>query len=92
MNEKYTDCVEKVSSIIFNALREREENLPEKIRLIDGELLSLLRAIGLKVMSMLLTWMIVQVTRQGQKAKFFIHRRPQIKYTVIFGQLELESP
>ncbi len=92
MNQEYTDCVEQVSSILFNAIREREKNLTEKIPQLDRDLFSLLRGIGLRVMSMLFTWIINQVTSQAQKTDFVIHRRPKIKYTLLFGQLKIESP
>ena len=72
--------------------RFREENLKEKIFEIDTDLLSLLRAIGLRVMSMLLTMLTIQVTNQIKKPGWKIQRRPQIKYTTIFGQLKIESP
>ncbi len=51
MNEKYSDCIEIVSKILFKTISKREENLNKKILEIDTELLSLLRAIGLRVMS-----------------------------------------
>ena len=92
MNQKYTDCIEQISQIIFEAIAKREENLSAKISQIDTDLLSLLRAIGLRVMSMLLTMSITQLTTQAKKPGWVIHRRPLIKYTVIFGQLKIESP
>ena len=92
MNEKYSDCIEKVSQILFEAIAKREENLKEKILEIDTDLLSLLRAIGLRVMSMLLTMLTIQVTNQIKYPGWKIQRRPQIKYTTIFGQLKIESP
>ncbi len=92
MKEKYKDCLEKVSQIICNEIATREENLQEKLFEIDTDLLSLLRAIGLKVMSMLLTILAVQVITKAQPPGWKIKRRPQIKYTTIFGQLKIESP
>ena len=92
MNEKYSDCIEKVSQILFETIAKREENLKKKIWEIDTDLLSLLRAIGLRVMSMLLTMLTIQVTNQTKKPGWKIQRRPQIKYTTIFGQLKIESP
>ena len=67
MNEKYSDCIEKVSQILFETIVKREENLKGKIFEIDTDLLSLLRAIGLRVMSMLLTMLTIQVTNQVKK-------------------------
>ena len=92
MNQKYNDCVEKVSQILFEAIATREENLSDKIFEIDTDLLSLLRAIGARVMSMLLTLLTIQVTTQAKKTGWIIHRRPLIKYTTIFDQLKIESP
>ena len=92
MNQEYTDCVEQVSSILFNAIIEREKNLTEKIPQLDRDLFSLLRRIGLRVMSMILSCLINQVTNKEKKPDFIIHRRPKIKYTVLFGKLKIESP
>ncbi len=41
---------------------------------------------------MLLTMLTIQVTNQIKKPGWKIQRRPQIKYTTIFGQLKIESP
>ncbi len=92
MNEKYNDCVEQISLLLFNTIIKREENLTEKIHQFDTDLFSLFRAIGLKVMSMLLNWLVNQVTEQDKQSGWVIHRRPRIKYTVIFGKLKIESP
>ncbi len=92
MNEKYILAIKKVSQILFEAIVTKEENLKDKIFEIDTDLLSLLRAIGWRVMSMLLTMLISQVTTQAKKTGGKIQRRPTIKYTTIFGELEIESP
>ena len=52
----YNDLIEQISFLLFKAIVEREENLSEKVSRLDKDLLSLLRAIGLKVMSMLLSY------------------------------------
>ena len=92
MNQKYNDCVEQISQILFQAITEREENLVKTIGGLDSDLLSLLRTIGARVMSMLMAWLVNQVTSQTKTIGWVIHRRPKIKYTVIFGQLKIESP
>lgn len=92
MTEKYKDCITKVSDLIFNTIIEKEENLTAQFFLLDGTVLSILREIGLKVMSMLLTLIVEQITVEAQKKGFVIHRRPKINYTVIFGKIQLESP
>ena len=85
MNEKYILASEKVSQILFEAIITKEENLKDKIFEIDTDLLSLLRAIGWQVMSMLLTMLITQVTTQAKKPGWKIQRRPTIKYTTKLG-------
>lgn len=92
MNQNYNDLIEQISCLLFKTIVEREENLTEKAPRLDKELFLLLRAIGLKVMSMLFNWLVNQVTRQVKQTGWGIHRRPKIKYTVIFGQLKIESP
>ncbi|WP_019504928.1 UPF0236 family transposase-like protein [Pleurocapsa sp. PCC 7319] len=92
MNQNYNDLIEQISDLLFETIVEQEPNLAEKVTNLDRDVLSLLRAIGLRVMSMLLSWLVNQVTNQMKKPGWVVHRRPQIKYTVIFGQLKIESP
>ncbi len=92
MNQNYSDLIEQISDLLFKTIVEQEPNLAEKVAQLDRDLLSLLRAIGLRVMSMLLTWLVNQVTSQRKKTGWVVHRRPKIKYTVLFGQLKIESP
>ena len=92
MNQNYSDLIEQISDLLFKTIIEQEPNLAEKVTQLDRDLLSLLRAIGLRVMSMLLSWLVNQVTSQRKKPGWVVHRRPKIKYTVIFGQLKIESP
>ncbi|MDJ0592916.1 MAG: hypothetical protein QNJ72_23485 [Pleurocapsa sp. MO_226.B13] len=108
MNEKYSDCIEKVSQILFETIAKREENLKVKIFEIDTDLLSLLRAIGARVMSRRARSLapfvgagsLVNVVdnvdyssnKSSKKKGWKIQRSPQIKYTTIFGQLKIESP
>ena len=92
MNPNYSDLIEQISHLLCKTIVEQEPNLEEKFNQLDGDLFSLLRAIGLKVMSKLLALIIEGVTNQEKQPGFVVHRRPKIKYTVIFGQLKLESP
>ncbi len=92
MTEKYQDCITKVSELIFNTILEKEGNLTTQFFLLDGTVLSILREIGLTVMSMLLSLIGSQVTVEAQKKGFVVHRRPKINYTTIFGKIQLESP
>lgn len=92
MTKNYQDCITKVSHLIFNTILEEEKNLESQFFLLDGTVLSILRQIGFSVMSMLLSLIVNQITVKAQKKGFVIHRRPQINYTTIFGQMPLESP
>ena len=62
MTKKYEDCITKVSDIIFKTILEKEENLSAQFFLLDETVFSILREIGLKVMSMLLSLIVTQVT------------------------------
>ena len=88
MNQNYSDLIEQISHLLCKTIVEQEPNLGEKLNQLDGDLFSLLRAIGLKVMSKLLALIIDRVTNQEKQPGFVVHRRPKIKYTVIFGQLK----
>ncbi len=92
MNEKYILVIEKVSQILFEAIIIKEENLKDKIFEIDTDLLSLLRAIGWRVMSMLLTILISQVTTQAKKPGWKIQRRPHLKEHLYAGVEAMEFP
>ncbi len=92
MNPDYSDLIEQISHLFCKTIVEQEPNLEAKFNQLDGDLFSLLRAIGLKVMSKLLALIIEGVTNQEKQPGFVVHRRAKIKYTVIFGQLKLESP
>ncbi len=64
MNQINSDLIEQISDLLFKTIVEQEPNLAGKVAQLDRDLLSLLRAIGLRVMSMLLSWLVNQVTSQ----------------------------
>ena len=51
MKEDYTDIIQQVSQAVFEAIKEREENLSTQVKELDGELAKLLRLVGREVMS-----------------------------------------
>ena len=51
MKEDYTDIIQQVSQALFEAIKEREENLSEQVKELDGELAKLLRLVGHEVLS-----------------------------------------
>ena len=92
MNKNYSDIVEQVSQILFQAIQERESFLCENVKQVDASLAKLLRSIGQQVMSMLFNSLAEQVTQEAKQKGLVIHRNSQIKYSVIFGNIEVNSP
>ncbi len=92
MKEDYTDIIQQVSQVVFEAIKQREENLSEEVKELDGELAKLLRLVGHQVMSMCLNDLADQVTRESKKTGLVVHRREKLKYSVIFGVVEVNSP
>jgi hypothetical protein len=92
MNQDYTDIIQQVSQVLLQAIKEREFNLAQKVEKLDHELAKLLRLIGLRVISMLLNSLAQQVTQEAKKPGLVVHRHPKIKYSVIFGTVEVSSP
>ncbi len=52
MKEDYTDIIQQVSQVVFEAIKDREENLSQEVKELDGELAQLLRLVGQEVMSL----------------------------------------
>jgi hypothetical protein len=92
MNQDYTDIIQQVSQVLLQAIKEREFNLAQNVDKLDNELAKLLRLIGLQVISMLLNGLAQQVTQEAKKPGLVVHRRSEVKYSVIFGTVEVYSP
>ncbi len=92
MKENYTDIIRQVSQVVFEAIKDREENLPTQVKDLDGELAKLLRLVGLQVMSLCLNEAAEKVTNESKKKGIMVHRQEKIKYSVIFGIVSVKSP
>jgi hypothetical protein len=92
MNSDYTDVINEISQVLFSAIQEREPDLRLIVHALDRDLYKMLRAVGLQVMSMLFSWLSTQLTQSAKATGFVVQRRKQVKYTVLFGELEIESP
>ncbi len=92
MNKDYTDVITKVCSLLFNAICTPESNLADKVQYLDGEIFKLLRLIGLQLMSMILSHLSSLVTTSELEKGYKVHRRSLVKYFVLFGLIEVESP
>jgi len=92
MKEDYTDIIQQVSQVVFEAINEREENLSTEVKELDGQLAKLLRLVGREVMSMCFNEASQKVTNESKKKGLVVHRREKVKYSVIFGIVEVNSP
>ena len=92
MNQDYTDIIQQVSQVLLQAIKEREFNLVQNLDKLDSELAKILRLIGLQIISMLLNGLAQQATQEAKKPGLVVHRRSTVKYSVIFGTVEVSSP
>lgn len=92
MNQNYTDIIQQLSQLLLQAIEERESFLCQNVEQLDSELAKLLRLVGLQVMSGLLNSLAQQVTQEAKHPGLVVHRRSAVKYSVIFGTVEVYSP
>ena len=69
MSEDYTDIIQQVSQLVFEAIQEREENLSTQVKELDGKLAKLLRLVGHEVMSRCLNEAAQKVTNSSKKKR-----------------------
>lgn len=93
MRGDYTALIEKVSMEIAECLlgQEEEGELVQEVSILDGQILLLLRQIGLRVMGLIFEALQQRLMTQGQATGSTLHRWSQITYSVIFGVLSLSS-
>ncbi len=91
-NPDYTDVVQTISQMLFQALWEGEPNLDKKVRELDKVINQLLRRIGFLVVSLLLAELAGLVTKKAKAVGLTIHRCKRIKYLSLFGVVEIPSP
>ena len=91
-NPNYTDVVQEIGQMLFQALWEGEPNLDKKVRFLDNIINQLLRKIGFIVVSLLLAELARLVTKRAKAAGLTIHRCKRIKYLSLFGAIEIPSP
>lgn len=68
-NPDYTDVVEKISQMLFQALWEEEPDLEKKARELDNIINKLLRRIGFLVVSLLLAELAKLVTKRARVSR-----------------------
>ena len=86
-NPDYTDVIQTIGQMLFQALWEQEPDLEKKVRELDNIVNQLLRKIGLLVESLLLTKLASVVTQKAKAAGLTIHRSKRIKYLSFYHYL-----
>ena len=69
-NSEYTDVIQTISQMLFQALWEGEPNLEKKVRELDNIINQLLRRIGFLVVSLLLAELARLVTKRARVSRF----------------------
>ena len=92
MKTGYTDIVVEMSQKLCQALLKQEPNLAQKVHELDGEVNKILRRVGFFVVSLVLAELSTQVTKEARATGLTIHRASRIKYSSLFGVVEMLSP
>jgi hypothetical protein len=92
MKTGYTDIVVEMSQKLCQALLKQEPNLAQKAHELDGEVNKILRRVGFFVVSLVLAELSTQVTKEARATGLTIHRASRIKYSSLFGVIEMLSP
>ncbi len=88
----YTDIVMEMSQKLCQVLLERQPDLAQKVHELDGEVNKILRRLGFLVVSLVLAELSNQVTKEAKATGLTIHRAKRIKYSSLFGVVEILSP
>ena len=91
MKTGYTDIVVEMSQKLCQALLKQEPNLAQKVHELDGEVNKILRRVGFFVVSLVLAELSTQVTKEARATGLTIHRASRIKYSSLFGVIEMLS-
>ncbi len=92
MKPGYTDIIFEMSNTLCQAVLEREPDLAQKVHELDGEVNKILRRLGFFVVSLVLGELSNKVTLEAKKKGLTIHRAKRIKYSSLFGVVEILSP
>lgn len=92
MKPGYTDIIFEMSNTLCQAVMEREPDLAQRIHELDGEVNKILRRLGFFVVSLVLGELSNKVTLEAKKKGSTIHRAKRIKYSSLFGVVEILSP
>ncbi len=88
----YSDILFEMSHTLCQALLEQEPDLAQKVHEVDGKVNKILRRLELFVVSLVLAELSNQVTLKAKATGLTIHRAKRIKYSSLFGIVEMLSP
>ncbi len=92
MKIEYSDILFEMSYTLCQALLEQEPDLAQKVHEVDGKVNKILRRLELFVVSLVLAELSNQVTLKAKATGLTIHRAKRIKYSSLFGIVEMLSP
>ena len=92
MKPGYTDIIFEMSNTLCQAVLEREPDLAQRVHELDGEVNKILRRLGFFVVSLVLGELSNKVMLEAKKKGLTIHRAKRIKYSSLFGVVEILSP
>lgn len=87
----YSDILFEMSHKLCQALLEREPDLAQKVHELDGEVNRILRRLGFHIVSLVLAELGSKVTKEAKATGLTIHRAKQVKYSSLFGVVEVLS-
>lgn len=92
MNGYYANLIAETTTLISNAILENEPGLRERATTVDSDVKELLRQVGLSVMADVFRVLAEKLTEENESQGLKINRRKRITYSVVFGEVEVESP
>jgi hypothetical protein len=92
LNANYDDVISTASHEIAKAILCRETDLDSRALLLDGDVRSLLRRIGLSMMQVVLSELGERAVRAVEQSGMKCNRHKTIPFAVLFGSVEVASP
>jgi len=92
MRESYADAITDASDVLIQVILANEEDMPGRIRLLDGLIRDLLREIGRLAFAALVLDAVGQVTTEAKAPGMTPHRSRVVRFYCLFGPIEVASP
>lgn len=92
MKQDYTNVISQLSLMLFQALQESQPDLELILAELERLIAAILRQVGLQVVTMVFNQLSSTLTQKAKAEGLVVHRKIRVKYAVLFGRLEIESP